>query len=161
MSLAIIRPILKIDNPAIAKVIRNVLLDLGVPKVGTAYADTSLDSMYENYVMDGTTYFVVELAGKIIGGAGIAQLQNFEGAVCELQKMYFLPEARGLGLGSKMMKRCLETAKEYGYHSCYIETMPYMETAQELYKRVGFEYIDGPMGDTGHYACPVHMLKKL
>ena len=38
------------DNAALAQVIRTVLVDLGVPKVGTAYADKALDSMYENYI---------------------------------------------------------------------------------------------------------------
>jgi len=44
--------------------------------------------------------------------------------------MYFLPEARGLGLGAKMMERCLQSAKDFGYEKCYLETMPYMEDAQ-------------------------------
>lgn len=43
MNTAIIRPILKKDNPHIARVIRKVLIDLGVPKIGSAYADVTLD----------------------------------------------------------------------------------------------------------------------
>jgi len=156
-----IRPIQKSDNAAIAQVIRSVLVDLGVPKVGTAYEDAALDCMYETYDKEKATYFVVEEEGKIIGGAGIAQLDNYDGNVCELQKMYYAPEARGRGIGTAMMKRCIETASDFGFDQCYLETMPYMEAAQKLYKRTGFEYIDGPMGDTGHYSCPVHMLKDL
>ena len=49
MSKPIIRPIQKKDNPQIARVIREVLVDLGVPKVGTAYADKALDCMFETY----------------------------------------------------------------------------------------------------------------
>jgi len=158
MSKPIIRPIEKRDNAAIAAVIRKVLVDLGVPKVGTAYADAALDKMYETYDRDKATYFVVDDKGTIIGGAGIAQLDNYDGAVCELQKMYFLDEARGSGLGTAMMNACLEQARAYDFEQCYLETMPYMEAAQKLYKRTGFDYIDGPMGDTGHFSCPVHML---
>ncbi len=157
----IIREITKEDNPQIAKVIRSVLLDLGVPKVGTAYADASLDCMAESYNRKKAAYFVVENKGKIIGGAGIAPLDNFEGNVCELQKMYFLPEARGKGLGTAMMEKCLKKAKEFGFTQCYLETMPYMTDAKKLYARVGFESLDGPMGDTGHYSCNVWMLKNL
>lgn len=153
-----IRPIQKSDNAAVAQVIRNVLIDLGVPKVGTAYADSALDCMYETYDKEKAVYFVVEEDGKIIGGAGIAQLDNYKGNVCELQKMYYAPEARGRGIGTQMMQQCLEAAKSFGFAQCYLETMPYMEAAQKLYKRTGFHYIDGPMGDTGHYSCPVHML---
>ncbi len=161
MSEAIIRPIQQKDNAQIAAVIRSVLIDFGVPKVGTAYADAALDCMFETYQKPKAIYFVVETDGKIIGGAGIAQLDNFEGNVCELQKMYFLPEVRGKGMGAKMMVKCLEKAKELKFEKCYLETMTYMNAAQKLYKQSGFNYIDGSMGNTGHYSCPVHMLKDL
>jgi len=161
MSIPIIRLIEKKDNPHIANVIRSVLLDFGVPKVGTAYADVALDCMFETYQKDRAVYFVVEENNRIIGGAGIAQLDNYVGNVCELQKMYYLPEARGRGIGTEMINLCLEKAIEFKFEKCYLETMPYMIAAQKLYARSGFQHIDGPMGDTGHYSCPVHMLKDL
>ncbi|EWH13506.1 MULTISPECIES: GNAT family N-acetyltransferase [Cellulophaga] len=161
MENVVIRPILQKDNEAVAEVIRQVLVDLGVPKVGTAYADKALDCMYENYNVPKATYFVAEVNGKILGCAGVAQLENYNGNVCELQKMYFLEEARGKGLGSKMMNACIAKAKYYRFNKCYLETMPYMKDAQKLYKKTGFEYINERMGDTGHYSCPVFMLLNL
>ncbi|ASV31959.1 GNAT family N-acetyltransferase [Maribacter cobaltidurans] len=149
------------DNEEVARVVREVLVEMGVPKVGTAYADKALDYMYEKYDVPKATYFVIDDGGNIIGCAGVAQLENYEGNVCELQKMYFLKEARGRGLGAKMMEVCLDRAREFGYEKCYLETMPYMKDAQKLYKKSGFEYIDAPMGNTGHYSCPVWMLKTL
>jgi len=156
-----IRPIAKKDNTVIAKIIRAVLIEMGVPKVGTVYEDVSLDLMYETFQAEKASYFVIEEEGRIIGGGGIAALENYDGNVCELQKMYFLPEARGRGLGTELIDRCLETAKEFGYDGCYLETMSYMETARHLYEKYGFDLLDGPMGDTGHYACGVHMIKHL
>jgi len=161
MENVIIREIRKEDNQQVARVIRQVLEDLGVPKVGTAYEDPSLDNMYEHYDKPKATYFVIEENGSILGCAGVAQLDNYKGNVCELQKMYFLQEARGKGVGHKMINVCLDKAKEYGFDACYLETMPYMYAAQKLYKKMGFEYIDARMGDTGHYSCPVFMLKTL
>ncbi|MDC6363096.1 MULTISPECIES: GNAT family N-acetyltransferase [Flavobacteriaceae] len=158
---AVIREITPEDNAQVAQVVRKVLEDMGVPKVGTAYADKALDDMYAAYDVPRATYFVVEYDGHIIGCAGIALLENYDGNVCELQKMYFLEEARGKGLGVQMINVCLDKAKMYGFEACYLETMPYMESAQKLYQRSGFEYIDAPMGNTGHYSCPVWMLKKL
>lgn len=157
----VIREITPEDNPQVAQVIRKVFEDMGVPKVGTAYADKALDDMYSNYNVPKAAYFVIEFDGRIIGCAGVAQLDNYDGNVCELQKMYFLEEARGKGLGAKMINACLNKAKEFGFEECYLETMPYMEAAQKLYKKNGFDYIDAPMGNTGHYSCPVWMLKKL
>ncbi len=156
-----IREITLNDNQEVAKVIRKVLEDLGVPKVGTAYADKILDTMFEAYDKPRATYFVLEENGFINGCAGIAQLENYEGNICELQKMYFLESARGRGLGTKMIETCLNRAKFFGYEQCYLETMPYMKAAQKLYLKNGFEYIEKPLGDTGHYSCPVWMLKTL
>jgi putative acetyltransferase len=156
-----IRPIQEADNEMIASVIRSVLIEHDVPKVGTAYADVSLDRMFETYSAPRSRYFVVENDGKIIGGAGISQLENEAETICELQKMYFLSEARGLGLGSEMMEKCLTFAQSVGFEKCYLETMPYMHAAQKLYLKFGFHYIDAPMGCTGHTSCPVWMLKEL
>ncbi|MBU3027095.1 GNAT family N-acetyltransferase [Zobellia galactanivorans] len=156
-----IRNIRKGDNGQVAALIRKVLVDLGAPKVGTAYADVTLDSMFENYDRPRAAYFVVEENDKILGCAGVAQLDNCEDNICELQKMYFLEEARGRGIGSKMLQICLEKAREFNFEMVYLETMPYMKAAQKLYEKMGFDYIDEPMGDTGHYSCPVYMLAKL
>lgn len=157
----VIRAIQLGDNPKIAAAIRSVLIEFGVPKVGTAYADKALDEMFETFNKPTSQYFVVECNGEILGGAGVAQLDNYNGPICELQKMYFTSEARGKGLGSKMMETCLQQAKSLGFEQCYLETMPYMEAARKLYRKVGFQYIDAQMGDTGHYSCTVWMLKNL
>ncbi|WP_417369724.1 GNAT family N-acetyltransferase [Gelidibacter japonicus] len=157
----LIREIKAEDDAQVAEVIRAVLIEMGVPKVGTAYADKALDEMTTTYNKDNAAYFVVENQGKIIGGAGIAPLENYKGPICELQKMYFLPEARGKGLGMKMMEVCLEKAKSFGFEKCYLETFPYMKDATKLYAKSGFEPLEGPLGDTGHYSCNVWMLKSL
>jgi putative acetyltransferase len=157
----IIREIQKKDNPAIAAIVRDVLMEMGAPKVGTAYADPYLDSLFEVYTVPKSIYFVIEKDGKIIGGAGVMQLDNSDENICELQKMYLLPEGRGLGLGKSLIDNCIEKAKEFGFESCYIETMTYMEDAQKLYKKVGFYNLDKQLGNTGHSSCQVWMLKKL
>lgn len=157
----VIREISPADNPAVKSIVQEVILEMGAPKVGTAYEDKALDGMYEVYQKERSAYFVIEYRGKIVGGAGIAQLDNYKGNTCELQKMYFLPEARGKGLGSKMIAICLEKAKAFGFDLCYLETMPYMTDARKLYKKNGFKEIDGPMGNTCHYSCDVWMTKEL
>lgn len=156
-----IREISPADNAQLAKVIRIVLEEHQVTKKGTTYADPILDSLYEYYNKDKAAYFVVENHDKIIGGGGIIGLEAHDGNVCELQKMYFLKEARGLGIGAKMLKCCLDRAEEEGYDFCYLETMPHMKNALKLYAKWGFDYLEAPMGNTGHYSCTVWMLKKL
>jgi putative acetyltransferase len=156
-----IRKINKEDNQEVAALIRAVFDELNIPKVGTAYEDPYLDFMFEEYSKPRSVYYVVENNGRIIGSAGVAPLENEAETICELQKMYFLPETRGLGIGAEMMAVCLQSARNFGFESCYLETMPFMLDAQKLYKKVGFEYISAPMGSTGHVSCPIWMLKNL
>lgn len=156
-----IRPIELQDNPFVEALIKSVFDELDLPKTGTAYGDASLKTMFENYNVESSIYFVLEKTGKIIGGAGVAALENPSNGICELQKMYFLPEARGLGFGTQLMQICLENAKKFGFESCYLETLPQMKDAQKLYVKSGFEYLDKPLGLTGHTSCPIWMLKKL
>ncbi|MNK64688.1 acetyltransferase [compost metagenome] len=157
----LIRVIEKGDNQEVASLIRSVFDEMEIPKVGTAYEDPCLDLMFEEYSKTKSAYFVVENEGEIVGCAGIAPLENGDPEICELQKMYFLPKTRGLGIGTQMMEKCLEQARTFGFKKCYIETMPFMHAAQKLYKKSGFEYLDAPMGCTGHNSCPVWMLKVL
>lgn len=161
MSSIQIREIQKQDNQQIAAVIREVFIADNFPKTGTAFADKQLDFMFEAYDKPRATYFVVEVEGKIVGGAGVSQLENSTENICELQKMYFLQDVRGKGIGSQMIQKCLEKAIELGYEKCYLETLPEMLAAQSLYKKMGFEYLCAPLGNTGHTTCPVWMIKML
>jgi putative acetyltransferase len=157
----IIREIAPKDNLKIATVIRNVFEQLDAPKVGTAYADPHLNTLFEVYQDDTEIYFVVEKDEIILGGCGIGKLIDAEIKICELQKMYLAKEARGKGIAKELMQKCLTFAKQVGYDKCYIETLPFMKDAQKLYVKSGFTYIDGPMGSTGHKACDVFMIKDL
>ena len=157
----LIREIQPQDNEQIAAVIREVFVSDGYPKTGTAFADIQLDFMFETYDKPRAVYFVVEVDRKIIGGAGVSQLDNAAENICELQKMYFLQEARGKGIGFQLIQKCLDKAAEFGYEKCYLETLPEMLTAQNLYKKVGFEYLSEPIGTTGHTTCPVWMIKQV
>jgi len=160
-SMQMIREIQKKDNQQIAAVIREVFVTDNFPKTGTAFADQQLDFMFETYDKPRATYFVIEINGKIIGGAGLSQLQNSKENICELQKMYFLQEARAKGIGFQLLQKCIEKAIEFGYEKCYLETLPEMLAAQHLYSKSGFEYLSAPMGNTGHTNCPVWMLLDL
>jgi putative acetyltransferase len=75
--------------------------------------------------------------------------------------MYFLPEARGLGVGQRMLDRCLEAAAKAGYRRCYLETLKHMHQARALYERNGFVRVDKPMGKTGHFGCDAWYVREL
>lgn len=91
----------------------------------------------------------------------MAPLSCSEPDICELQKMYFLPTARGQGLAKKLALMALDHARKQGFTRCYLETTAFLKEAIGLYEHLGFEHIDAPLGCTGHVDCEVRMLKSL
>ena len=154
----IIREIQAKDNAAIEQIIRSCLLEFDGNREGTAWHDPDLGRFSEIYNTEKQKYWVAE-TDKIIGGVGIGPLPGADG-VCELQKMYCIPEARGTGVSHKLIETALEHAKKY-YSSCYLETFGNMLAAQRFYEKYGFARIDKPLGNTGHYACDVLYIKEL
>jgi len=156
-----IRAIRPSDNPTLAGIVRNTLAEFGANKPGTVYFDSTTDALYELFKQPGASYFVVEIDGKIAGGAGIYPTQGLPPDTCELVKMYLIPEARGLGLGRTLIEKSIELAKDLGYRKIYLETMPELRQALKVYARFGFEYLTQPMGNSGHTGCSLWMLKEL
>lgn len=156
-----IRPIEPTDDVELAALIRSVLEEFGAARPGTVYTDPSTDHLYGWYQRSRSRYLVAESDGHLLGGAGIYPLDGAASSVCELQKMYLKPMARGMGLGRRLIETCLDQARVEGYRSCYLETMPELEQALNVYAHLGFKYLDHPMGSTGHYACGLWMLREI
>ena len=156
-----IKEITKDDNPQIESVIRSVFIELNLPLKGTAYEDPETAAMYEAYDRPQSIYFVVNSNGEILGGAGIQPLKSHSQAVCELQKMYVLTKIRGCGIGQKLMDCCLDAARSFGFKKCYLETIPALHSAVDLYRRNDFLELQAPLGATGHHNCGIWMIKDL
>lgn len=157
-----IRPIQPGDNPFIASIIRKALEEFNANKCGTVYFDDATDHLFE--LFDSTprsAYFVAERDGSLLGGAGIFPTEGLPDGTCELVKMYLSADARNMGLGRKMIDQCLATAKEKGYTSVYLETMPELKKAVSVYEKFGFHYLDKPMGNSGHNGCDIWMIRDL
>lgn len=157
----IIRVASATDDAAIAQVIRDVSAEYGLTAdKGYSVADPTLDCLSQIYSQAGAQYWVVEAEGRVVGGAGIAPLVNNAG-ICELQKMYFMPEIRGKGLAKRLALLALDFARQAGYQSCYLETTAILKEALKLYEHLGFCYLNAPLGNTGHDACEIPMLLPL
>lgn len=148
------RPIRPEDDAAMARVIRAVMPEFGADGPGFAIHDPEVDHLSTAYAGPGADYFVViDPAGQVVGGAGVAPLEGGEPGVCELRKMYFLPMARGQGMGEALLRHCLSVAGSLGHHTCYLETLSGMDQAIRLYRKLGFRPLCAPLGHTGHGAC--------
>ena len=154
-----LRPLMPEDQAAIAQVIRQVSAEHGLrADKGYGVADPALDRLYPNFQGEGRAYWVItDAQGQVMGGGGIAPLQNANDEICELQKMYFLPELRGKGLGKRLILQALAFARQAGYHTCYLETTAALAQASRLYEQLGFTRLSAPLGNTGHCDCEIRM----
>lgn len=156
-----VRQIQPADNPVIAKIIRDTLTEFGANHPGTVYFDPTTDALFELFRKEKSEYNIAEVDGKIVGGGGIFPTGGLPSDTCELVKMYLLPEARGTGLGTQLINRCLKQAKDYGFSRVYLETMNELKVALKVYERLGFSFLNGPMGNSGHFGCPLWMIRDL
>jgi putative acetyltransferase len=156
-----IRLIERRDNAMIADIIRLVMREFQAVGCGYSINDSEVDDMYTAYAPERSAFYVVELDGQVLGCGGFGPLTGAETDTCELRKMYFKSELRGLGVGTRLLDLCLEDAVKKGFRHCYLETMDNMKQAQRLYGQHGFVYLDEPMGDTGHGSCGTWMAREL
>lgn len=152
-----LRLITENDIEIVSEIIRTVMTEFQAVGCGYSINDSEVDDMFTAYLPEGSAFYVVEEDGQVLGCGGYAPLTGGDKSTCELRKMYFLPELRGTGMGAQMLLLCLDEARRDGYRHCYLETMEGMEKARSLYERHGFEYLDEPMGDTGHSSCGTWM----
>ena len=157
----IIRLMEEKDITVVADIIRLVMTEFEAVGCGYSINDSEVDDMYTAYAPADSEFYVVELDGRVLGCGGFAPLTGGDRVTCELRKMYFRSELRGLGVGAELLNLCLEEAANAGYEHCYLETMDSMEQARRLYGTHSFKYLDKPMGDTGHTSCGTWMARKL
>ena len=149
------------DNASLAQLIRKTLKEFGANHPGTVYFDDTTDHLFEMFDTPRSVYYVAELNNEIVGGGGIFPTAGLPNDTCELVKMYLYPQVRGIGLGSMLIQKSIQYAKEAGYKNIYIETMPELKQALKTYEKFGFEYIDHAMGNSGHFGCELWMLKRV
>lgn len=161
MSEVIIRNIKQTDNKELAGIIRSVLAEFGANHAGTVYYDPTTDDLFSLFAKDKSAYFTAEINGEIVGGGGIYPTPALPDGYCELVKLYLLPVSRGTGLGKKLILKCFEAARNFGYTHMYLETMPELKMALGMYLQLGFTHLDGALGKSGHFGCAIWMVKEL
>lgn len=156
-----IRRIQSGDDAPIARIIRATMTEFDATGPGHSINDPEVDAMSAAYGDTRSAYLVLEQDGRLLGGGGVGPLQGGDADTCELRKMYFLPEARGKGLGRQVAEEILAFARSAGYRRVYLETMTRMADARKLYEKLGFKRSGTPRGHTGHFGCDAWYEKDL
>lgn len=148
-------------DEVICRIIKKTGAEFQAAGEGYGASDPEVLQMSKHYSVEKKSlYLVATISGKVVGGCGVAPFDGSD-TVCELRKLFLLPESRGLGLGRELAQSCLDFAAAIGFTSCYLDTLLRMESAIKLYLKMGFRHLDKPLKGTIHDGCDVWMMKEL
>src|SRR6266576_47680 len=131
----VIREATNDDCERVSKLVSSVLDEFQLPfEPGSKDAD--LADIELMYIQAGGWFEVIEdKSGRLLGCYGLFPLNDI---TCELRKMYFLREIRGLGLGREILDRAVSHARRLGFKTIVLETIGVLERAIQLYTKFGF-----------------------
>ena len=116
--------------------------------------DDELKHLEKKYGKPNGRLYVLYVNDKLAGCVGLRKMDKEK---CELKRLYVKPEFRGEGLGDLLLERIMGDARRIGYKYMYLDTLPFLKTAINMYRRRGFEeigkYSDSPIEETVYMRC--------
>jgi ribosomal protein S18 acetylase RimI-like enzyme len=85
---------------------------------------------------------VILLAERGNAAVGVVAVRPISTDICEMKRLYLRPEARGLGVGAKLVDSIIAYARAAGYQRIVLDTLVSMASAMTLYQSRGFQRID-------------------
>lgn len=108
--------------------------------------DRELATLPGDYAPPRGRLFLAVSDGKPVGCVAMRALGPRD---AEMKRLYVRASAQGKGLGRRLARAAIETARDLGYETLKLDTLPAMQTAQSLYAALGFRdiapYNDNPV----------------
>ena len=117
------------------RLVREYAASLGVDLSFQDFA-AELQHFGTEYAPPGGAFILAEERGQYLACIGVRQFAADTG---EIKRLYVVPAARGRGLGRVLVQRIVAVAREIGYRSLLLDTLPFMKEAQALYSSFGFK----------------------
>lgn len=116
--------------------------------LGIQKYDHEIENLEEKYGLPYGRLYLAYYDGILAGCIGLRKIDNDN---CELKRLYVKPQFRGKKIASLLVKYIIAEAKEIGYKHILLDTLPFLETAINMYKKYGFyeieSYNNSPMGN--------------
>ncbi len=109
-------------------------------------------------VIEGRGAFLVVYGQDQPLGCGAVRL--IDAGTAEIKRIYVVPSARGMGLGSQILATLEAEAKKLGASRVVLETGPRQPEAISLYAKVGYRQT-APFGNYGDPSLSVFMGKDI
>ena len=149
----VIEPARATDIPTVRALLEEycawIALDLAFQEI-----DAELEGLPGDYAPPGGLILVARLNGTIVGMVAYRRLDE---QTCEMKRLYVQAPARGHGLSRTLVTALMGHARRAGYGEMYLDTLPKMDRAQQLYESLGFRdippYYETPIEGTRFMAC--------
>ena len=111
--------------------------------------DHEVENLEEKYGLPYGRLYVAYFENQIAGCIALRKLNDEQ---CEMKRLYVKPQFRNKGIAKILVDKVIVDAKEIGYSSMLLDTLPFLTTAIEMYKKIGFYeigcYNDSPLDNT-------------
>ena len=121
-----------------ADTVRDIFLEYGESLgFNTCFGglDQELATLPGDYAPPRGCLLLAKEGGDAAGCVGVRPL---DGTNCEMKRLFVRPHYRHAGLGRRLVETAIAWARETGYHSICIDTLPTMRAARALYASLGF-----------------------
>ena len=123
------------DAPAVLDIWREFVAS---PSVSLAHQNNHVEfaDIPGKYAEPDGRILLADWDGEVDGCVALKRVDRY---ICEMKRLYVRPAARGHALGRRLVEQLVADARELGYASMRLDTVPAMATAQRLYEHLGFQ----------------------
>ena len=112
--------------------------EYGWDRTYEALAGEIVAQFIKNYDPNRERCWIAEKDGERVGGAFVAKVSD---DIAQLRLLHVEAQARGLGIGKRLVEECVRFARQAGYQKMTLWTQSNLYAARHIYKQSGFQVV--------------------